>query len=453
MVKRYAVCGLSNRGIASFALPLIGTSAGEDSTLGYGSNDEDLSEHGKIAAVVDADVDRAQVFVDRHIPDDYGPVEVFGPDQYVQMLQTIKPDAVIIASPDDTHIDFILPALEHDIDVITEKPMVATAAQAQQVLGAEQASEATVTVTHNFRYTARHRQIKKLISEGAIGRPIHVSLDYYVDIRHGASYFLRWNRERVRSGGLSIHKSTHHLDLVNWWLGSQPQRVYALGGRDFYGPNSPHRPVGEDGQPLIGDALRATDPYYTAQRGSGAFPESVAAARNGLFDLPYNVQYPAGQEFSLYDDAIDIEDHYSALISYDTGASLAYSINFSSPWEGYRLIISGTHGQIETQTGRLPGGITIPGTDTLIHRPIFGEAETLTIEQVLGGHEGADPLLRQDLFIAPSEESIRTGLVASSWEGAVAVAAGEAIWRSIETGEPIDIADLISPPDGAAPIL
>lgn len=446
MPARYAICGLSNRGVASFVLPLLGAQAGEDTTLGYGRNEEDFSAHGTLVAIIDPDVARAQVFVDRYIPDSYGTVDVFAPDQFEQMVAQTAPDAVIVASPDDSHADYILAALSHDLDVITEKPMVASTGQAQEVLDAEAASKGSIQVTHNLRYTARHRQIKQLLLDGTIGRPLHVSLNYFVDIRHGASYFLRWNRVRARSGGLSIHKSTHHIDLVSWWLASQPHRVYALGGRDFYGPDSPHRPRTETGEFATGRQLQDLDPYYRAQAGSGTFHDDAEQVRMGLYELPYNHQYPAGQNNYLYDEEIDVEDNFSALLSYDSGASLAYSINFSSPWEGYRLIITGTHGQIETQTGRAPSGEIFPDMDRLIHRPLFGAARTLNIEQVLGGHEGADPLLRNDVFVGPSPESQRLGLVASSWEGAHAVAAGEAIWRSIEAQSPVDVADLIRPP-------
>jgi len=443
MSVRYAICGLSNRGLASFVLPLVGISGGRDSVLGYGSNTEDFSAHGTVVAIVDVDRKRVEDFIGRLLPEGYPPIAVYHPDDFEKMVDDTAPQRIIVASPDDSHETYILAALARGLDVIAEKPMVTTAAGAARVLAAEKKSAGSVQVTHNLRYTARHRQIKQLLLDGAIGRPLHISLNYFVNIRHGASYFLRWNRERSRSGGLSIHKSTHHLDLLNWWLSAEPKRIYAQGGRDFYGPESPHRPRSADGTPLTGAALRAADPYYRAQEGSGTFPSDVNSDRLGLYDLPYHQQYPAGQDKYLYDSDIDIEDHYAALVSYPGGVSASYAIDFSAPWEGYRLIITGTHGQIETQTGRTPDGEVLTGTDKLILRPLFAPAQTVTIEQVLGGHEGADPLLRHDLFIAPTAESERLGLVASSREGAVAVAAGEAIWRSIQADEPIDVLGLL----------
>ncbi|WP_165962727.1 Gfo/Idh/MocA family protein [Occultella glacieicola] len=440
--RRYAVVGLSNRGVASFVRPLLGVSdsgAGEDATLGYGADADDFSGHGELVAVLDVDRARAGAFAATILPPGHPDVPAYAPEQYGDLLRWTRPDAVIVTSPDHTHARYIVEALKHGVDVISEKPMVATAADAARVLEAERESAGTVRVTHNLRYTSRHRQIKRMVLAGAIGRPLHVNLDYHVDIRHGASYFLRWNRERANSGGLTIHKSTHHLDLISWWLADAPSTVYAVGGRDYYGPGSPHRP--DAASPA---QVRERDPYYQAQRGSGTFPDGAGETRRGLFDLPYEVQYPAGRDLYLYDDEIDIEDHVAALLTFERGATAAYAVDFSSPWEGYRATLTGTHGTIEMFTGRTPDGEALPGSGQVVHRPLFGPAEVIDIESVSGGHDGADPLMRRDLFVGPDAESVALGLGASAREGALAVAAGEAIWRSIGEGRILSIAELLN---------
>ncbi|RIQ11455.1 Gfo/Idh/MocA family protein [Jiangella rhizosphaerae] len=446
-MTRYAIAGLSNRGVASFVRPILGSLGGADTALGYGENAEDYSDHADVVAVVDPDEARVTSFNETLLPPGHAPLAWYSPDDFDRMVDEARPDVVVVASPDHTHAAYTLAALRRDVDVIVEKPMVTTAADAAAVLAAEQASKATVRVTHNLRYTLRHRTIKRLILDGAIGRPTHVSLDYHVDIRHGASFFLRWNRRRELSGGLSVHKSTHHLDLVSWWLDDVPERVFALGGRYYYGPDSPHRPRDERGEPLAGATLREQDPYYRAQLGSNTFPDGSGAGRVGLFGLSYGHQYPAGQDMYLYDDEIDVEDTYSALVAYRGGVALSYTIDFSSPWEGYRVAINGTHGQIETLHGRLPGGGALPGSGEISHRPLFGEARAIEVAVVAGGHEGADPLLRHDLFVGPGRESQELGLLADSADGARAVAAGEAIWRSIATGDVIDVDGLLTPPE------
>ena len=425
-MKRYVVCGLSNRGLASFVLPMLETGA-------------------TVAGVVDPDKARVEAFNDSVLPEGHERVPWYAPDDFDRMVDELAPTTVIVTSPDHTHADYIVAALARDLDVISEKPMVTTGDDARRVLVAERDSKGSVLVTHNMRYIPRHRQIKQLIQDGKLGRITHVALDYHVDLRHGGSYFQRWNRVRALSGGLSVHKSCHHLDLVSWWIDAAPEQVFAYGALNYYGPNSPHRPRDADGKPYTGAELREHDPYFQAQAGSGTFPEpEPSGGRTGLYGLTYDHQYP--KDIYLYDDEIDIEDTYSALVRYEGGASLAYSLDFSSPWEGYRVVISGTHGQIESRHGRTPDGTALPGSDTFTFSPLFGPPETIAVIVRDGGHEGADPLLRNDLFGEPAPESVRQGLPADARQGALAVATGEAIWRSVVERRSIDIAELIGRP-------
>ena len=59
---------------------------------------------------------------------------------------------------------------------------------------------------------------------GGIGEITGVDFRWYLDRVHGADYFRRWHRRKDKSGGLLVHKATHHFDLVNWWLASTPRR-------------------------------------------------------------------------------------------------------------------------------------------------------------------------------------------------------------------------------------
>ncbi|WP_329000764.1 Gfo/Idh/MocA family oxidoreductase [Kribbella sp. NBC_00709] len=440
-IRRYAVCGLSARGLASFVLPILGlTDRTADGGFGYGSDEDDLSGYAEVVAIIDTDADRVAEFNQALQRLGRAPIPFFAQTQYDEMLATVGPDAVIVTSPDHTHEQYILGALRNDVDVITEKPMVSTAAAARAVLAAERKSAGTVQVSHNFRYPAAHREVKRLILAGTIGRATRVVMDYHVDLRHGASYFLRWNRRRELSGGLQVHKSSHHFDLLNWWIGSTPEEIFGYGASNYYGPSSPHRPAGE----LSVDELRSKDPYFLAQQASGVFPTDDGTARAGLFGLHYPEQYPASQPLYLYDAEIDIEDTYSAIARYPSGANLTYSVDFSSTWEGYRVSIGGTHGSIELRHGRTVDGTPLPDSDQITVAELFGPSRVVEVIAETGGHGGADPLMRHDLFAGPTPESIELGLMATSTEAAYAVAMGDGLTRSIATHQPVNLRDLLA---------
>jgi predicted dehydrogenase len=64
---------------------------------------------------------------------------------------------------------------------------------------------------------------------------ISVHFEWLLDTVHGADYFRRWHRQKINSGGLMVHKSGHHFDLVNWWIDAQPETVAGFGKLAFYG--------------------------------------------------------------------------------------------------------------------------------------------------------------------------------------------------------------------------
>ena len=431
---RYALCGLSSRAIGMYALPLLGN----PEFAQYGN----FSRYGELVAILDIDPERVQGFNEAQDTD----VSIYTPDQFGRMVQETHPDVVIVASIDGTHAQYIVQALEHDLNVITEKPMVTDSRQATAVLEAERRSRASVRVIHNSRYAQPHMQIKRMIMSGMLGRITNVEFVWNLDTYHGASYFHRWNRDRSQSGGLTITKGCHHFDLINWFLDDIPVQVFAYGALNYYGANSPHNPS-RDGHSYSMEEQKRRSPYYQRWHAHGleAPHDDHLMVRDRTFRLPYNVQYPSDTPMYIFDEDIQIEDTYSAVVRYRSGASMTYSSNFSAPWEGYQLGINGTHGRLESVHITDPSRCPFPATDrqTITYFPLFGERQVYETRRAQGTHGGADTLLKHEIFVEPIPESKELGLSASSLEGAYAVAVGEAIWRSVASNQPINISDLL----------
>jgi len=430
---RYAICGLSARAIYHFALPLLGKS----------NSEEDFSGETEIVGILDLDRERVEEFcrkIDLKIP-------CFSPEDGVEMMiHQTRPDVLLVVGPDYSHCQHILAGLKHDLRVISEKPVVINCHQMRQVMEAEQKSQGSLQVTHNYRYADTSRQIKRLLLEGRVGRITNVEFVYNLDTHHGASYFYRWNRVRANSGGLSIHKCVHHIDLINWMVESSPESVFAFGALNYYGSNGAHRPKDADGNPLSLIETRQRCPYFQQHYGAaGTSPEKPVTPGWDKLNLPYRAQYP--KDRYIYDEEIDIEDTYSAVIRYQSGVSMSYSCNFSTPWEGYSLAINGTEGRLEAShhSNPDPTGLTpAPAEeDRIVIMPLFGGREEIVVPLAEGGHGGADPRIRRDLFGSPSAESLDLKLPCNSYDGALAVAAGEAIWRSAKDGRPYTVAELL----------
>ena len=429
--KRYALCGLSTRSIYHFALPIL--AAGQHQESSY-------PETCELVGILDLDADRVGQFlknVNHSIP-------VYGAGEMEKMVRETGAEVVLVGTPDYLHCENTVAALDAGCDVVVEKPMVITSEEIRKVREAERRSGRHVVVTFNYRYNLHHQIIKRMLVAGKIGRITSVEFTYNLDTEHGSSYFYRWNRERAKSGGLNIHKCCHHFDLINWFLGDLPEEVFAFGRRNYYGSEGGLRPRDAGGEALDRVAEKRACPVFQKHYAGKFSAEAPAVSTDwDAMKLPYASQYPEDEPRYIYDDQIDIEDTYSAVVRYAGGASLAYSCNFCTPWEGYTLGINGTAGRIEAEhrSNPDPTGLTESRerTKRVTLLPLFGGREEIEIPEAAGGHDGADPLIRNDLFAGVSDNSRELGLLAGSREGGIAVALGEAVWLSIRDHKPIHL--------------
>ena len=426
-MKRIVVCGLSNRALGMFIDSIV----------------HQFGNQNKIVGVLDTDPRRIELC--RKSFEELKLIPSYHPDQFQQMIDETNPDTVIVASRDDTHIHYILQALANNLTVITEKPMVTKAEDARRVMEAEKKSSGKVIVTFNYRYNPFHRKIKELIQEGKIGRVTSVDLNWYIDTFHGASYFKRWNRNRALSGGLSIHKSTHHFDLVNWWLDQRPEEVFAYGALNYYGKDGEFNPSSIDHRYCSTCTEKFDCQYYmrwSNRRNNLAVKDDHIKADSIEKSAQNYTDYRP--DSCIFDHEIEIEDTYAATVKYDKGAILSYSVNFSLPYEGYRLAINGTKGRIETTEYHEPSRIpfSVP-EQTIEFYPLFGGAkEIIHVLQTGGGHGGGDPALLEDLFM-DVDQTRPYQILAGAEAGAYSIAVGEGVWRSVKENKPVKINDLL----------
>lgn len=399
-----------------------------------------FSHNSQVVALLDIDPRRFEVCKERVA--ETADFATYSPDQFEQMLAEQKPDVLIVAGVDNTHAEYIIKGLEHDLDIITEKPMATTSEDCNAILAAEAKSKGKVIVTFNYRYAPIHTKIRELVLEGKVGRVTSIDLNWYIDTYHGASYFKRWNRLREKSGGLSIHKSTHHFDLVNWWIGQKPEEVFAYGALNYYGPEGELNPRKVDGRfcGTCPDSRECTYYMRWTTRSADSVPKDDHLGALGNIERPYTDYRP---DSCIYNSDIEIEDTYVTTIKFDQGALLSYSCNFSTPYEGYRLAINGTKGRIETMEFHAPSRVPFPTpVQTIDYFPLFGSRETINVVSREGGHGGGDPVLLEDIFLGV-DPNRPYEILSGALDGAYSVITGEAVWKSAKENRPIRIDELL----------
>lgn len=407
-MKRYVLAGASNRAYFMYAQPMLG----------------ELKDYAVIAGVYDINPVRSEI-----LGKECGGIPVYY--DFDVMLKTVKPDAVIVTTVDAYHHEYIIKSLEAGYDVISEKPMTIDTQKVRAILEAEKQTGKKVYVTFNYRFAPFATRIKELIHSGLVGQIYSVDFEWLLDrnmniLAHGTSYFRRWNRYLEKSGGLLVHKSTHHFDLVNWWISDQPAEVSAFGKLNLYGAKGnfhgencrtcPHKHECEFFYDMTKDEFNMKF-YAGAEEKDGYYKDGCVFAKD-----------------------IDIYDTMSVNVQYREGALLSYSLNAHSPYEGWRIAINGSMGRLEAEN--FESGIL--SQEPVKRIKFFDLNNSVTTYEILrddGGHGGGDVRIRRMLFIGDLPDPL--GHQATSLDGAFSVMTGAAANVSIAEKRVVDIAQLL----------
>lgn len=370
-----------------------------------------------------------------------GPINTYKFNEFESMIEKEKPDVVIVTSIDRTHHDYIIRAMELGCDVVTEKPMTIDEKKTQAIIDAIKRTGRNLRVTFNYRYAPHNTKVKELMMNNVIGQVNSVHFEWLLNTSHGADYFRRWHRDKRNSGGLLVHKATHHFDLINFWLGSSPETVFAMGDLMFYGrANAEKMGITKFYSRAHGSENARDDPFALHMEQSDILNEIYLKAEKE--DGYYRDQ-------SVFGDGISIEDTMGVMVRYKNNAIMTYSLNAYMPWEGFRVALNGTRGRMQISvvenTYINAGGDskqegTVKGKDISIF-PLFGEPYSVPIDTAQGAHGGGDPILLEDLFGTPKEDKFKRA--ASYKDGAMSILTGIAANKSIASGLPVRIKDLV----------
>lgn len=128
-------------------------------------------------------------------------------------------------------------AVAHGYRVLLEKPVATTTAGCAALARLQQDSGVRSTVCHVLRYTPLTAMLKRLLSEGAVGRIISVQHLEPVGYWHFAHSYVRGNWRRAdQSSKFLVAKCTHDLDWLSYIIGSRPARVSSFGRLTHFRP-------------------------------------------------------------------------------------------------------------------------------------------------------------------------------------------------------------------------
>lgn len=374
-------------------------------------------------------------------------IPTYHAEQFDQMIAKCQPDTVIVCTVDATHHIYIIRAMELGCNVICEKPLTTDLDKLNAIYSVIEKTGQSLRVTFNYRYAPAYTLLREQLEQAVVGRPLAVDFSWVLDTSHGADYFRRWHREKKHSGGLLVHKATHHFDLVNWWIASYPKDVMAMGNRLFYGrDNALARGQNYDYTRYTDVAAAKDDPFALDLRQD-----------KKLEGLYLNAETETGylRDRNVFDEPITAEDTMNVIVRYQNGVLMSYNLIAYAPWEGLRIAITGTKGRIEMDiienVNHLKGGAAKASKGafklaTMRVHPMFGDAYEIAVPEGDGGHGGADPVMLEQIF-APNPPDDPYNRAASHIDGAASILVGIAANLSMETGQLIRISKLFDLPE------
>lgn len=365
-----------------------------------------------------------------------------------KMMQEVKPDTVIVTTVDATHHEFIVKALGYGAEVITEKPMTTDEVKLASILDAEKKSTKKVTVGFNYRHNPHVTKIKELLVKERAGKLTSVDFHWYLNVYHGADYFRRWHAFVNKGGSLWVHKATHHFDMLNWLIDSDPVEVMAYGQLNHYGKNNSFR----------GKTCRTCDHKSTCKF---------------YFDINKNQEYvnlyvkneehdKYYRDSCVFRNEIDIWDKMSAQILYANGVTVNYSLTTYSPYEGWKLAFNGMNGRIDAwedipfmhadvdqankhaqemnqNNANKPDGFE----EIFVMDNFAKKGETIYVPKYNSGHGGGDSRMQDLIFKNPTNENPYK-IMAGTRDGAMSCLIGIAARKSMALNRSVKIEELTS---------
>lgn len=170
--------------------------------------------------------------------------EVWGTNDYRELLARPDVDGVIIAAPLHLHSAMAIDALRAGKDVLVEKTMAYDIPQVLEMRKAVRETGRLLQVGHQRRYSPLYLKVLQMVRNGAIGRVTNIRAQWHRngDWRRKAKdpqteELINWRLYREYSGGLVTELATHQIHVVNWLLGEVPDSVVGVGGIDYWKDN------------------------------------------------------------------------------------------------------------------------------------------------------------------------------------------------------------------------
>ena len=153
---------------------------------------------------------------------------------YRALIDEQKPDLAAIATESGVHAEIALYCIAHGVNVIIEKPMAMSMADADRIIALSEEKHVKVSACHQNRFNLAVQQLRQALEAGRFGRLSHGSV--HVRWNRGKPYYDQapWRGLWASDGGALMNQCIHGIDLLRWMLGDEIDEVYGATRRQLH---------------------------------------------------------------------------------------------------------------------------------------------------------------------------------------------------------------------------
>lgn len=153
---------------------------------------------------------------------------------YRQMLEESDITLVSIATESGIHAEIALYCIDHGINVIIEKPMAMSMADAEEIIRRSEEKGVKVSACHQNRFNVAVQETRRALENGRFGKLSHGSI--HVRWNRNQDYYTQapWRGTWSQDGGCLMNQCIHGIDLLRWMMGDEVEEVYGVTKQQFH---------------------------------------------------------------------------------------------------------------------------------------------------------------------------------------------------------------------------